>query len=138
MERNKHILLAEKYGWDTAACYTADPLASNSDDENKIRKAIKESKQLREEKKRNSFSKVARPKGVIPRSSDRRVILDRNSPSGLSPFVAGKQNQARDGRSVCFRCFKPGHFGRDCCAANAFNGAGSAGQITSNYQDPAQ
>ena len=30
VERNKHILLAEKYGWDTVACYTADPLASDS------------------------------------------------------------------------------------------------------------
>ena len=40
VERNKHILLAEKYGWDTVACYTADPLASDSDDEKKIRKAV--------------------------------------------------------------------------------------------------
>ena len=50
MERNKHILLAEKYGWDTVACYTTDPLASDSDDEKKIRKAVKESKQLSKEK----------------------------------------------------------------------------------------
>ena len=35
----------------TVACYTADPLASDSDYEKKIRKAIKESKQLREERK---------------------------------------------------------------------------------------
>ena len=57
-ERNKHILLAEKYGWDMVACYTADPLASDLDDEKKIRKAVKESKQLREEKKRAASSKV--------------------------------------------------------------------------------
>ena len=44
MEWNKHILFAEKYGWDTVACYTADPLASNWDDETKICKAVKESK----------------------------------------------------------------------------------------------
>ena len=49
VERNKHILLAEKYGWDRVACYTADPLASDSDDEKNIPKAVKESKQLREE-----------------------------------------------------------------------------------------
>lgn len=51
VQPNKHFLLAGKYGWDTAACYTADPLASDSDYEKKIRKAIKESKQLREERK---------------------------------------------------------------------------------------
>ena len=34
------------------ACYTAEPLATDSDDEKRIRKAVKESKQLRDEKKR--------------------------------------------------------------------------------------
>ena len=36
MEKNKHILLAEKYGWDRVACYTADLLAGDSDDKKKI------------------------------------------------------------------------------------------------------
>ena len=58
LERNKHILLAEKYGWDTVACYTAEPLATDSDDEKRIRKAVKESKQLQDEKKRSSTAKV--------------------------------------------------------------------------------
>ena len=130
---NKVLLLKNM----DVACYAADPLASDSDDEKKIRKVIKETKQLRDEKRRNSCSKVTRPKGVIPRSSDSRVILDRNSASELLPFVAEKQNQACDERSVCFRSFKPGHFATDCRAANVFNKAGSAGQTSSNYQQPA-
>ena len=91
-ERNKHILLAEKYGWDTVACYTAELLASDSDDENKIRKAVKERKQLRDEKKKAVASKISWPKGsgVIPRSTERRVILERNT-SYTTPVVAGKQ-----------------------------------------------
>ena len=133
MERNKHILLTEKYGWDTIACYTADPLASDSDDEKKIRKADKKSKQLREEEKRVASSKVPKAKGVIPRASDRRVILKRDNASYATPLVAGKQSQPRDGRSVCFRCFKPGHFARECHAANVQNGAGAVGQSTGNY-----
>lgn len=32
LERNKHILLAETYGWD----YMAEPLANDSDDEKHI------------------------------------------------------------------------------------------------------
>ena len=64
LERNKNILLAEKYGWDTVACYIAEPLASDSDEEKKILKAAKDSKQLREEKKRSVSSKFTRPKGV--------------------------------------------------------------------------
>ncbi len=47
VECNKHILLAEKYGWDTVRCYTAEPLASDSEDEKKIRKAVKERKVMR-------------------------------------------------------------------------------------------
>ena len=41
LERNKHICLADKYGWDTVECYTAEPLASDSGDEKRIKKAIK-------------------------------------------------------------------------------------------------
>jgi len=53
-------LLAEKYCWDTVACYTAEPLARDSDNEKKIRKAVKESKQLRDEKKKAISSNVTR------------------------------------------------------------------------------
>ena len=51
LERNKHLLLADKYGWDTVECYTAEPLASDSEDEKRIKRALKESKSMREEKK---------------------------------------------------------------------------------------
>jgi len=47
VERNKHICLAYKYGWDTVECYTAEPLSNNFGDEKRIKRAIKESKQLR-------------------------------------------------------------------------------------------
>jgi hypothetical protein len=53
-ERNKHLLLADKYGWDTVECYSAEPLASDSEDEKQIKRAIKESKSLRNEKKARS------------------------------------------------------------------------------------
>ena len=57
VERNKHICLDDKYGWDTVECYTAEPLASDSGDKNRIKKAIKESKQLREEKRKLAAAK---------------------------------------------------------------------------------
>ena len=50
IERNKHICIAEMYSWDTVDCYTTDPIASDSGDEKKIKKAIKECKLLQEEK----------------------------------------------------------------------------------------
>ena len=60
MERNKHLLLADKYGWDTVECYSAEPLASDSEDERRIKRAIKESKSLRNEKKARSSSSTKR------------------------------------------------------------------------------
>ena len=33
VQRNKHIKLAEKYGWETVDCYVEEPLASDSDNE---------------------------------------------------------------------------------------------------------
>ena len=36
VQRNKHIKLAEKYGWETVDCYIEEPL-----DDKKIRRAIK-------------------------------------------------------------------------------------------------
>ena len=72
-ERNKHILLAEKYGWDTVACYTAEPLATDSDDEKRIRKAVKESKQMRDEKKRSATAKQKVKGGVLRQFTERSV-----------------------------------------------------------------
>ena len=62
-------------------------------------------------------SSVPKTKGVFPRASERRVILERSNASYAASLVAGKQSQPRDRRSVCFRCFKPGHFARECRSA---------------------
>ena len=62
---NKYILLAEKYGWDTVACYTMEPLDTDSDDEKRIRQTVKESKRHRDEKKR-LVTAIRRRKGMLP------------------------------------------------------------------------
>ena len=126
VERNKTILLAGKYGWDTVACYTAEPLASDLDHEEK------ESKQLRGSKKRAASSKVSKAKVIIPRALERRVILECSNASYATPLVVGKQSQPRDGRSVCFRCFTEPR------AANVQNGVGAVVQSTGNYQQTSQ
>ena len=37
-------MLADRYGWDTTVAYQINPLASNSEDERRIKRAVKEAK----------------------------------------------------------------------------------------------
>ena len=130
-ERNKHILLAEKFGWDVVECYTAEPLAKDADDEKRIKKAVKESKQLREEKKKKALttSKARRPyswSSSGPAEPKRGV--EKSQYQATHGFLAGKSSLTRNPSLTCFRCLRPGHFAKDCRSATAartvtFNGA---------------
>ena len=39
MQRNKVLVLTNKYDWETAMCYGTDPGASDSQDEKRIKRA---------------------------------------------------------------------------------------------------
>ena len=60
-------------------CYTAEPLASDSGDEKRIKKAIKESKQLREEKRKSVAAKWKAKKSVQQDERSRRVLQEKTS-----------------------------------------------------------
>ena len=128
LERNKHILLAEKYGWDTMACYTVEPLATDSDNKKRIPKAVKESKQLRDEKKRSATVKQ-KAKGGVPRQfAERRVFVDQPA---TTPPVVGKFPSSREVRYTCCRCYRQGHFAHDCRSAVASDRPDGSGQASS-------
>ena len=81
LERNKHICWPKS----TAGILwrvTLQSLLPDSDDEKGIRKAVKESKQLREEKKRSSTAKP-KPKGGVPRQFPERGEFSSTDQSSL-------------------------------------------------------
>ena len=45
-QRNKLLVISDKYGWETGVAYMLDPIAEDSDDEQRIKKAWKEAKLL--------------------------------------------------------------------------------------------
>ena len=51
-QKNKVLVISDKYGRETGVAYTLDPISENSDDERRIKKAQKEAKLLKEEKKK--------------------------------------------------------------------------------------
>ena len=102
LEQNKHICLADKYGWDTVECYATEPLASDSGDEKQIKKAIKESKQLREEKRKAAAVKWKLKKSPLQRGIDgsKCLVVEKSNnfrTAGMS------SNMARDPKQLCFR-----------------------------------
>ena len=114
--RNKHICLADKYGWDTVECYSAEPLASDSGDEKRIKKAVKESKQLREEKRKAAAAKWKPKKSPPQRGTDgpKRVVVEK---SHIFRTAGMSSNMARDPKQLCFCCGRNGHYARDCRAS---------------------
>ena len=103
-ERNKILTVTDCYGWEIAQAYLADPIASDSEDEKKLKKARKEVKANKEEKRRAVKSKR------------------RENPSSKRPFhgsnARGSLPASHHSQSpTCWRCGRPGHFSRSCQAA---------------------
>ena len=49
-QRNKLLVVSDKYGWQTVIAYTLDPISKNSEDEHRIKKARKEAKLIKKER----------------------------------------------------------------------------------------
>ena len=122
VQHNKHIKLAEKYGWETVDCYIEEPLASDSDDDKKIRRAIKESKALKDEK-RKIARVVVKPQSAHSRLgapvSYQRNLSDVNSRQSYGQSVKRQVGPSTSLDTTCFRCGRRGHIARVCRSAVA-------------------
>ena len=112
VERNKHIKLAEKYGWETVDCYIEEPLASDSEDDKKIRRAVKESKALKEQKRKIPRT-VVKPQAVQARLGV-QVSSQRNLNEVNFRHSDKRQVLSPSSENSCFRCGRKGHIARFC------------------------
>lgn len=123
IEHKKQICIAEKYGWDTMECNTADPIMSDSDDEKKVKKVVNECKLLWEEKRK---AKLLKSKRLMPMQCgvEKHVVLERP----LSSSVAGKMPtvSVTTDSCPCFSCFCPRHLAHSCQAATTSNRSGQS------------
>ena len=107
--RNKRLIIAERFGWPTAEAYELDPLADDSADEKRLKRAQKDAKKAREERVRSR--KVRLP---------RRNFRYSNRIYQPYPAFSGCSNAfAVDPRSASFRCWRCkafGHHARFCRA----------------------
>ena len=108
-KRNKKLMLADRYGWDTAVAYQANPLASDSEEERRIKRAVKEAKSLQDEKVKITQAQWYRARE--PKRNFRYSSFRSYQPAGFPHNAAGYNTQF-----TCFKCHRPGHWARDCKA----------------------
>ena len=110
VKRNKRLMLADRHGWATAEAYERDPIADDSSDEKRIKRAKKEAQSFLEEKARTKKVRVMSRKRNFRNSGGPRPFSSGFSFSNVYP------QEPRSFPLTCWRCKRPGHFARFCQA----------------------
>ena len=109
-KRNKLLVLVDAHGWEVVEAYTTDPLADDSTDEKKIRKAKKEGKILRDRKFRNARMLRARNR---PQKKPLQNFRRFNSYGSASVFATSYPVSPN---VTCWCCGCAGHYAKFCKA----------------------
>lgn len=116
-KRNNCIKLAEKSpgGWDTVKEYMSDDLASDTEDEKRIRqaetRAVRKRKLRKQENsQRRQNTRRAAPSAIFPNPSSSGTAT--NSWSNFRPY--NKISTGPRPTDFCFGCNEQGHWRRNC------------------------
>ena len=83
LRRNKRLVIAERFGWPTTnlEVYALDPLADDTADEQRLKRAQKESKKARQERLRPRKVRMSPPPPKKKTNKKRNSILKKNLPT---------------------------------------------------------
>ena len=104
-KHNKILMLSDKHGWECTEAYSRNLLADNSDDEKKIKKALKEAKSVKEEKLK--AQRTSRKSGLIFKKK------------AFPNHVVSRIPVVQSTQSTTFYCqcrSQPGHYAKYCLA----------------------
>ena len=101
-KRLKLVKLADKsdFGWETVKEYASDDLASDSDDDRRIRKA-ENAASAKRKKRQQEFN-------------SRKERRTEESPNYNPRFFRERKSKTFNQTDICFTCGKSGHWARNC------------------------
>ena len=116
-KRIKLIKIADKHegGWQTVVEYMSDELASDSDDEKKIRRANNAAMQKRKKRSVEFRSK----RGKFPQRFPSSRQSFNPATAGIPPFQSRGTFRKFGSRDTCFSCGLQGHWRKNCPNGNA-------------------
>ncbi len=110
-KRQKIIKIAESHGWDTVSCYISDELASDSDDDKRLSKAVREAGYKRREKER---SRRGRQRATRGGSNFRAYNAATNPSQHYATKPQYQRPNTRTNYQTCWSCGQLGHFQFQC------------------------